>query len=70
MGLFRVEAKTTQRKSFSVTREMIQKVEEAALSNQELPAIIIEFIDEVGKPQMEVAVVPTYVLEEIANGKD
>lgn len=62
LGVYRVEAKTTKRNSFSVTREMIQKIEEAALPNNEMPAIIIEFIDEQGRPQAEVAVIPTYVL--------
>ena len=64
-GVYRIEAKTTKNKSFSVTREMIRKIEEASLSNGELPAMVIEFIDEQGKPQMEVAVVPTYVLDEV-----
>lgn len=64
-GVFRLEAKTTKNKSFSVTREMVRKVEEAAISNQELPAIVVEFIDDQGKPEMEVAVVPTYVLQQI-----
>jgi hypothetical protein len=62
-GIFRVEAKTTKNKSFSVTREMVKKIEEAALPNGEFPVIIIEFINEQGKPEMEVAVLPTYVLE-------
>lgn len=62
-GIFRIEAKTTTKKSFSVTREMIRKIQDAALPNGELPAIVIEFIDEQGKPEMEVAVVPTWLLD-------
>ena len=62
-GVWRLEAKTTQRKSFSVTREMIQKIEAASLSHDEIPAIVIEFLDESGRPEMEVAVVPTYLLD-------
>lgn len=62
-GVFRIEAKTTKHRSFSITRDMVQKIEDAALGNGELPAIIVEFIDEQGKPQMEVAVVPTYALD-------
>ena len=65
-GIFRVEAKTTKHQSFSVTRDMIRKIEAAALPHGEVPAMIIEFISETGTPEMEVAVVPTYVLEEIA----
>ena len=61
-GILRIEAKTTSKKSFSVTREMVRKIEDASLPNGEVPAIVVEFIDENGKPLMEVAVVPTYIL--------
>lgn len=44
---------------------MIHKVENAALPNDELPAIVIEFLDENGEPEHEVAVVPMYVLENL-----
>lgn len=64
----RIEAKTTLKKSFRVTMEMIEKIEAAALPCDEIPAMVIEFIDEHGKPLKEVAVVPTYVLEAL-NGK-
>lgn len=64
-GILRIEAKTTKNKSFSVTREMVQKIEEAALPNGELPAIIVEFNDGRGNPDMEVAIVPSYVLDSI-----
>lgn len=64
-GVIRIECKTTKNKSFSVTREMISKIEDAALPNNEIPAIIIEFIDEDGKPQAEVAVLPTYAIEQL-----
>ena len=63
-NVMRIEAKTTTAKSFRVTQEMIQKIEDAALPCGEIPAIIIEFIDADGNPLKEVAVVPTYVLEE------
>jgi len=62
-GVYRIEAKTTKNKSFSVTREMVRKIEDAALPNGEMPAIVIEFIDERGNPEMEVAVVPTWLLD-------
>ena len=64
-GLLRIEAKTTGAKSFSITRDMVRKIEDAALPNNELPAIVVEFIDAFGKPQMEVAVVPTWALQHI-----
>lgn len=64
-GVIRIEAKTTKNKSFSLTREMVSKIEDAALPCNEIPAIVVEFIDEEGNPVMEVAILPTYVLEHI-----
>lgn len=58
-GVARLEHKITQRKSFSVTREMVEKVVNASLACEEIPAIIIEFINEVsGKSEGELAVIP------------
>lgn len=69
-GVFRIEAKTTQAKSFSVTKAMFQKIEESALPHGEIPVFVIEFLDDNGKPECELAVLPTYALEAIgkANG--
>ena len=62
-GVMRIEAKTTKRASYSVTLDMIHKIEDAALSCNEMPVLVIEFIDEDGRPIKDVAVVPTYVLD-------
>ena len=62
-GLLRIECKTTKNKSFSVTQEMLEKIEMAACSGGEMPVLIIEFIDDQGRKLKEVAVCPTYVLE-------
>lgn len=62
-GVARIECKTTRRNSFSVTRKMINKLEESAMPHGEIPAIVIEFLTEDGRPCREVAVVPTYVLD-------
>lgn len=64
-GVTRIECKTTKHKSFSVTRDMIEKIEDAALPHGEAPIIVVEFIDEMGKPEKEVAVVPMYVLNDL-----
>jgi len=61
-GVVRIEAKTTKNKSFSVTRDMVRKIEEAALASDELPVIVIEFNDGNGKPEMELAIMPMYAL--------
>jgi len=65
----RIETKTTKANSFTVSREMVKKIEDAALSTGEIPVIVIEFNDE-GKPVDEVCVVPMYVLDMIAGGND
>ena len=62
-GVLRVEAKTTKHRSFSVTLAMIKQIEDASLACSEMPAIVVEFLDEQGRPLKEVAVVPTYVLD-------
>lgn len=59
VGAFRVEAKTTKHKSFSVTADMVRKIEEAATSAGEVPFLQIELCS--GK--VELAVVPVWVLE-------
>jgi Holliday junction resolvase len=63
--LFRVEAKTTKNRSFSVTREMVSKLEEVALSHGELPAFVIEFIDERGRPVQRLAVITLDALDQL-----
>lgn len=62
-GIVRVEAKTTKHRSFSVTLDMIEQIEMAAVSAGEMPVIAIEFNDNRGKKIKEVAVVPMYVLD-------
>lgn len=64
-GVVRVECKTTKHKSFSVTREMLAKIEDAAVMTGELPVLIVEFTDGKGRVLGEVAVCPTYVLDSI-----
>ena len=65
--VLRIEAKTTTKKSFRVDLNMIRKIEDAGMPHNEIPAIVIEFIDENGHPLKEIAVVPTYLLEVIAD---
>ena len=62
-GIVRIEAKTTQNKSFSVTLKMIEQIENAALSANELPIIAIEFNDGFGNRLKDICVCPSYVLE-------
>jgi hypothetical protein len=64
-GVVRIEAKTTKNKSFSVTLDMVDKIEHAALSCGELPVIVVEFLDSQGRKFKELAVVPAYVLDSL-----
>lgn len=63
-GLIRLEAKTTKHKSFSVTREMYDKIDEAATMTGEFPVLAIEFNTE-GKAGATLAIMPMYALEEL-----
>lgn len=66
-GWSRLEAKSTDKQSFSVTRAMVQKVDMAALQSGEvLPAITLDFVDTVGgvtNVSHSVCIVPRYALE-------
>ena len=61
--LVRIEAKTTKNLSFSVTQDMLNKIEEAALASDEVPVMVIEFNDGNGKKLREVAILPVYALD-------
>ena len=52
-GVTRIEHKCTQKKSFSVTREMVQKIELAAMGCDEVPMLVVEFLNERGDPDSE-----------------
>lgn len=58
-GLARIEAKTTKHRSFSVTAEMIEKVEAAAMQASELPVIVVELAG----GAHSVAVMPMWALD-------
>lgn len=64
MRVARIECKTTKNKSFPVTLELIRKIEEAALSGGEAPVLLVGFNDEFGRKLGEVAVIPSYLLDE------
>ncbi len=62
-GVLRLESKSTTKASFTVTREMVDKIEQAAVNSGEVPAIDIEFLNESGKVMQHVALVPVWVLD-------
>lgn len=74
-GVARIEAKTTRNKSFSVTQQMIEKINVAAMSGAEaeVAAIHIEFINDEGEKLQGVYVVLEEdfdgLVQEVADGK-
>ena len=66
----RVEAKTTKNRSFSVTVEMVRKIEDAALSSDEMPVIVVELNNADPRQRVSVAVVPLYVLDMLSAQDD
>lgn len=67
--VMRIECKATEKKSFRVTKEMIDKIEEAAMSSGELPAIEINLVNERGRVTHSVCVVPTWALDEMKEAR-
>ncbi len=64
--LVRVECKSTLKQSFSVTREMMEKIERTALAAGEIPALEVELAQE---PKLRVVVVPVHALKLIIDLK-
>lgn len=64
--VIRVECKNTEAKSFSVSLEMIRKLKRESLGHGETCAIEIDFIDNKGNVRESVAIVPSHLLDEIA----
>lgn len=58
-GVTRIEHKATQHKSFRVTVEMLEKLEYAGRGCDEIPILVVDFLNERGKTMgHEIAVVP------------
>ncbi len=68
-GVVRIEAKTTKNKSFSVTLDMVNKLETAATGVAEMPVFIIEFNDGNGRKIKELAVMPMYALQTLIDNQ-
>lgn len=62
-GKMRIECKATGAKSFSVTIDMMEKVENAVAAG-ELPLLNVCFVDASGKPIKSCYVVPDYAMDE------
>lgn len=64
-GVARIECKATQKKSFSITQDMLDKIEYAAMACDEVPAIIVEFMGDAETAGREVAVISVKWLEHL-----
>lgn len=62
-GLHRIECKATSRQSFSVTREMLDKLSTAAHTAGEMPLLVIEFLPTEDHTGGTVVVCPAYLLD-------
>lgn len=62
-GLLRIECKTTKNKSFSVTLDLVHKIEQAALEGSEIPVLVVGFNNSYGQNLGEIAVIPMWVLD-------
>lgn len=67
-GVARIECKTTGAKSFSVTASMMEKIENAAMSSDEVPAICVEFLSTLWFSK-EVAVIPMWALQRLIDNQ-
>lgn len=66
--VLRIECKCTERASFTVTRDMLEKIERAAAENRQWPAIHVEIVEPgTGRILKSFAILPAYVLDEIAD---
>jgi len=62
-GVCRIECKATSKKSFSVTKEMLHKIENAALPAGEIPLIQVDFLNEYGRVARSCCVLPMEFLD-------
>jgi Holliday junction resolvase len=64
-GKLRIECKSTDAKSFTVTREMLDKIADAACLAGERPVLAVRFANNFGQTLREVFVVEKWVLDEL-----
>jgi len=62
-GITRIETKTTTKKSYSLTLLDVCKIETAGLSAGEVPAMVIEFLNDKGKPLHSLCVIPSWAID-------
>lgn len=63
-GVVRIECKTTSARSFSVTIDMLNKLETAAAIAGEFPVLVVEFLKD-GKPWRSVCITTDSLLDKL-----
>jgi hypothetical protein len=66
-GIARIECKSTSADSFRVTKGMFETVSRAGKLNDEVPVMVIEFLNVKGQPEAELSVIRTSDLQELIN---
>lgn len=66
-NLARVECKATQAASFRITQAMVRTIRDAAIANNEIPFVSVEFLDAKGKVTFGVSVIEDKALEALLN---
>lgn len=61
----RIECKTTTKDSYALKKEVMKKIMVEGMGAGELPFMEIEFIDAKGRPDVKVAVVPSWVMDQL-----
>lgn len=70
-GVCRIEHKATAKGSFRVTIEMLEKIELAARGCDEIPIIVVDFLDDRGRTfQKEIAILPWSDLKDLLDDKE
>ncbi|MET0465359.1 MAG: hypothetical protein ABW007_19515 [Chitinophagaceae bacterium] len=70
-GIYRIECKSTENKSYSLTRETYHKIASAAASANEIPCMTVDFLNENGGVQESLAIISVEnlksILKELSN---
>jgi hypothetical protein len=64
-GIARIEAKTTSKASFQLKKTIFNQLETAATATGEVPVVVVEFLNNAGKPTHELAVIPMWALNSL-----
>ncbi len=65
---FKLENKSTQKKSLSIKKAWMDKITDEALSAGDIPALGLVFTDDQGRPDQMWVAVPAWVFKEMIDG--